>query len=248
MLFSCKNDMEEVNRVANDEILPEMTGHNLEMIYSDSARIKYKVITPEYLKMSEGEEKYEEFPQGLHAISYDTDGKEIGSITCKYAKKLEEEQLWEARNEVVVINSEGKKLETELLASTDSKETGSRIQELRHRYLQLKQTVLPLREQYARILHSDSELFHKSVRPFLNDVNDHLQYAAQQIDLCRETLASLVDLYISNNDLRMNAIMKRLTIVSTIFIPLTFLVGVWGMNFRRMPELEWKYGDDLGGF
>ena len=98
MLFSCKNDMEEVNRVANDEILPEMTGHNLEMIYSDSARIKYKVITPEYLKMSEGEEKYEEFPQGLHAISYDTDGKEIGSITCKYAKKLEEEQLWEARN------------------------------------------------------------------------------------------------------------------------------------------------------
>ena len=63
-----------------------------------------------------------------------------------------------------------------------------------------------------------------------------------QIDLCRETLSSLVDLYISNNDLRMNAIMKRLTIVSTIFIPLTFLVGVWGMNFRRMPELEWEYG------
>ena len=115
MLFSCKNDMEEINRVAGDEILPEMTGTNLEMIYTDSARIKYKVITPEYLKMSEGEEKYEEFPQGLHAISYDTDGKEIGSITCKYAKKLEDEQLWEARNEVVVDNTEGKKLETELL-------------------------------------------------------------------------------------------------------------------------------------
>ena len=108
MLFSCKNDMEEINRVAGDEILPEMTGTNLEMIYTDSARIKYKVITPEYLKMSEGEEKYEEFPQGLHAISYDTDGKEIGSITCKYAKKLEDEQLWEARNEVVVVNADGK--------------------------------------------------------------------------------------------------------------------------------------------
>ncbi len=80
------------------------------------------------------------------------------------------------------------------------------------------------------------------MRPFFNDVNDHLQYVVQQIDLCRETLSSLVDLYISNNDLRMNAIMKRLTIVSTIFIPLTFLVGVWGMNFRRMPELEWEYG------
>ena len=80
------------------------------------------------------------------------------------------------------------------------------------------------------------------MRPFFYDVNDHLQYVVQQIDLCRETLSSLVDLYISNNDLRMNAIMKRLTIVSTIFIPLTFLVGVWGMNFRRMPELEWEYG------
>ena len=63
-----------------------------------------------------------------------------------------------------------------------------------------------------------------------------------QIDLCRETLSSLVDLYISNNDLRMNAIMKRLTIVSTLFIPLTFLVGVWGMNFKIMPELDWRYG------
>ena len=59
---------------------------------------------------------------------------------------------------------------------------------------------------------------------------------------CREIISSLVDLYISNNDLRMNAIMKRLTVMSTIFIPLTFLAGVWGMNFRLMPELSWEYG------
>lgn len=154
----------------------------------------------------------------------------LNSITANYATRISR------------LDNELDDLETDLLSSTDNRETGNRIQELRHHYLLLKQTVLPLREQYARILRSDSELFHKSVRPFLNDVNDHLQYAAQQIDLCRETLASLVDLYISNNDLRMNAIMKRLTIVSTIFIPLTFLVGVWGMNFRSMPELEWKYG------
>jgi magnesium transporter len=55
-------------------------------------------------------------------------------------------------------------------------------------------------------------------------------------------LASLVDLYMSNNDLRLNKIMGRLTVVSVIFIPLTFLVGVWGMNFKVMPELDWKYG------
>lgn len=122
MLFSCKNDVQEVNRVANDEVLPEMTGVQLEMIYSDSARIKYKVITPEYVKVSEGETLYEEFPQGLYAVSYDTEGKMAGSIRCRYAIKKEEEELWEARNEVVVMNADGKKLETELLYWNTKKE------------------------------------------------------------------------------------------------------------------------------
>ena len=115
MLLSCKNDVQDVNRIAVGDARPEMTGHELEMVYSDSARIKYKVITSEYIKMTEGKEKYEEFPKGLYAISYDKDGKMIGSIKCKYAKKFEEKNLWEARNEVVVVNEEGKKLETELL-------------------------------------------------------------------------------------------------------------------------------------
>lgn len=115
MLFSCKNDIREVHKVADDENRPEMTGENLVMIYSDSARIKYKVITPEYLKMTKGKVKYEEFPQGIHAISYDMNGQLVGSIKSKYAKKLEEDMLWEARNEVVIVNAEGKKLETELL-------------------------------------------------------------------------------------------------------------------------------------
>lgn len=115
MLLSCKNDIQQVNKVAEDEVEPEMTGQNLVMTYSDSAKIKYKVITPEYLKMTQGKEKYEEFPQGIYVISYDKDGKEMGSIRSKYAKKLEDEMLWEARNEVVILNAEGKKLETEQL-------------------------------------------------------------------------------------------------------------------------------------
>lgn len=108
--------------------------------------------------------------------------------------------------------------------------------------MELKRTVWPLKDQYSRLLHSDTSLLHKGTRPFFNDVNDHLLYVVQNIDTCRETLSSLMDLYISNNDLRMNDIMKRLTIVATIFIPLTFLVGVWGMNFEYMPELKWRYG------
>ena len=133
-------------------------------------------------------------------------------------------------------------LESALLADTGDRDIGVQMQELRRDYMQLKRTVLPLKEQYSRLFRSDSSLLHRVNRPFFNDVNDHLLNVAQNIDICRETLSSLMDLYISNNDLRMNDIMKRLTVVSTIFIPLTFLVGVWGMNFRNMPELEWEHG------
>ncbi len=65
--------------------------------------------------MTKGSEKYEEYPKGILVISYDKEGKELGSITAKYAKKLEDEMLWEARDEVVIVNAEGKKLETEQL-------------------------------------------------------------------------------------------------------------------------------------
>lgn len=115
MLLSCRNDLKDVNDLVSTQVRPEMTGENLELLYSDSARLKYKIITPEYIKVNRESEKYEEFPKGIEVISYDTEGKIIGSIKAKYAKKLEDEMLWEARNEVVVINAEGKKLETEQL-------------------------------------------------------------------------------------------------------------------------------------
>ena len=115
MLLACKNDIKEVNALAEREKRPDMTGENLESVYSDSARIKYRVLAPEYIKVNREKEKYEEFPKGIHVLSYDPAGKMIGSIKAKYAKKLEDEMLWEARNEVVIINAEGKKLETELL-------------------------------------------------------------------------------------------------------------------------------------
>ena len=115
MLLACKNDIKEVNALAEREKRPDMTGENLELVYSDSARIKYRVLAPEYIKVNREKEKYEEFPKGIHVLSYDPAGKMIGSIKAKYAKKLEDEMLWEALNEVVIINAEGKKLETELL-------------------------------------------------------------------------------------------------------------------------------------
>ena len=131
---------------------------------------------------------------------------------------------------------------SDLLAKVYGEDVSGKLQLLRLRYLQMKQGIMPLRDNYALLLHAANPIIHNSTRPFFKDVDDHLQLALQTLEICRETFATFTDLYISNNDMRMNAIMKRLTIVSTIFIPLTFLVGVWGMNFKVMPELEWRYG------
>lgn len=114
MLLSCKNDLKEVNDLVRQNERPEMTGEDLEMIYSDSAKIQYKLITPLYVKINRPNEKYDEFPKGMKVFTYDKEGKQNGFISSKYAKQLTDQEFWEARNEVVVEN-EGKKLETELL-------------------------------------------------------------------------------------------------------------------------------------
>ncbi|MDD2436529.1 MAG: magnesium/cobalt transporter CorA [Massilibacteroides sp.] len=132
--------------------------------------------------------------------------------------------------------------DTLLDISTNQESVGSLIQQRRREYMVIRKNSLPLREQINKLTKSESILISHEAQPAFIDLTDQLQYVNQTIDGCREIISSLVDLYISNNDLRMNAIMKRLTIVSTLFIPLTFLAGIWGMNFANMPELGWKYG------
>ncbi len=143
---------------------------------------------------------------------------------------------------IMDINDNLDDVEELILTNTTYNNLGIEIQKNRKQYIKIKKAILPLKEQYGRLFRANPELVRHENIAFYNDVNDHLQYVLQNIELCRETLSSLADLYISNNDLKMNDIMKRLTVVSTIFIPLTFLVGVWGMNFTGMPELEWKFG------
>lgn len=122
------------------------------------------------------------------------------------------------------------------------KETGQQIQHFRRDHIRLQKSVSPLREAFGHYLMLESGLITRGSRVYFMDTYDHLQQVKSMLDANRETLTSLMDLYLANSDLRMNLIMKQLTVVSTIFIPLTFLVGVWGMNFDKMPELRWDYG------
>ncbi|WP_099465125.1 MULTISPECIES: magnesium/cobalt transporter CorA [Parabacteroides] len=134
-------------------------------------------------------------------------------------------------------------IEETLLDIKNSQENmGSLIQQRRHEYMIIRKNSQPLKEQFSKLLRSENGIISSDILPIYNDLADQLSFIIQSSESCREIISSLVDLYISNNDLRMNAIMKRLTIVSTLFIPLTFLVGVWGMNFKFMPELDWRYG------
>ena len=119
---------------------------------------------------------------------------------------------------------------------------GQELHAIRRQYMLLRKAVAPIKEQYGKVLQSESSLYNAANRMYFNDINDHMRLLSQDLDICRETLSSLLDLYLSNNEIYMNSIMKKLTIVSTIFIPLTFLVGIWGMNFVNMPELSWQFG------
>ncbi|MCD7938067.1 MAG: magnesium and cobalt transport protein CorA [Tannerellaceae bacterium] len=135
------------------------------------------------------------------------------------------------------------RIEDQLLGHNyNQKNIGAKIQQCRHAYLILRKNSAPLGQQFYKLLVPFDGIVDKQMIPVLKDIQDQLEYVIQTIKNCNDILSSLADLYVSNNDFKMNAIMKRLTVVSTIFAPITFLVGVWGMNFEYMPELKWKYG------
>ncbi|MDL2256178.1 magnesium and cobalt transport protein CorA [Parabacteroides sp. OttesenSCG-928-K15] len=129
---------------------------------------------------------------------------------------------------------------------TNMHHVGKQIQACRHAYLILRKNSYPLKEDFPKLIRIKESIIDEEYIALFDDLFDQLKYVIQTLENCKELLPSLVDLYASNNDLKMNKIMKRLTVVSTLFIPITFLVGFWGMNFKYMPELEWKYGYLIG--
>ncbi len=116
------------------------------------------------------------------------------------------------------------------------------LHRLKRQGLRLRKAVWPLREVAGWLERAEHELIDHSVRPYLRDVYDHTVQIIDATESLRDSLASLMDLYLSVVSNRMNQIMKVLTIIATLFIPLTFIAGLYGMNFKYMPELEWHWG------
>ena len=109
----------------------------------------------------------------------------------------------------------------------------------------LRKTIWPLREVISTLQRDDSALINEVTRIYLRDVYDHSIQVMDSIESIRDMLSGMLDIYLSTMNNKLNQVMKVLTIIATIFMPPTFIVGVYGMNFKYMTELDWKYGYPL---
>lgn len=138
-------------------------------------------------------------------------------------------------------------LEREIIARPDPGLVGD-IYELRHHVEELRRAIRPVLDVVARLHNEEVPLFTAEVMPYLRDCHDHVVRLVDGVDHLRVLAAGLMELHLSSMSQRMNEVMKVLTIISTIFIPLSFIVGLYGMNFDptispwNMPELSWRYG------
>ncbi len=147
-------------------------------------------------------------------------------------------------NYFVVLEKVGErieKLEDELVTNPNH-DTMQRLHNLKREMLFLRKAVWPLREVINTFERGDSHLVQETTKVYLRDVYDHTIEVMDTIETFRDMLSGMIDVYLSSLSYKMNEVMKVLTIIATIFIPLTFIVGLYGMNFKYMPELESTWG------
>jgi magnesium transporter len=147
-------------------------------------------------------------------------------------------------NYFIILERLGEKIEflEEKLVSQPTPETLQVIHHLKREMIFLRKAVWPLREVVGGLERGESSLIKESTRIYLRDVYDHTIQTIDTIETYRDMVSGMLDIYLSSVSNRLNSVMKVLTIIATIFMPLTFIAGIYGMNFKYMPELEWRWG------
>ena len=147
-------------------------------------------------------------------------------------------------NYFIILEKIGERIENmeEELVLNPTPEILQSIHELKREMILLRKSVWPLREVISGLQRGESPLIEKSTGIFLRDVYDHTIQVIDTVETLRDMASGMLDIYLSSISYRMNEVMKVLTIIATIFIPLTFITGIYGMNFKYMPELEWRWG------
>jgi magnesium transporter len=152
-------------------------------------------------------------------------------------------------NYFVILEKLGEKIESleEELVTDPTQKTVRQIHDLKRGMIFLRKSVWPLREVISSLQRTESSLINESTGIFLRDVYDHTIQIIDTIESFRDMVSGMHDIYLSSISNKMSSVMKVLTIIATLFIPLTFIAGVYGMNFRYMPELGWRWGYPLVG-
>jgi len=140
-----------------------------------------------------------------------------------------------------VLGERIEKLENAIVANPRPALLGD-IHDLKREMLLLRRCVWPVREVISGLQRAESRLIADDTRTYLKDVYDHAVQVVETLEIFREMVTEILDVYLSGISNRMTGVMTALTIIATIFMPLTFIVGVYGMNFQYMPELEWRWG------
>ena len=117
-----------------------------------------------------------------------------------------------------------------------------KVQVLKKEAHRTRQAIRPVKDIVASIVRQESDYISESTLIYFRDTLDHIVQVTESFELQRESITTLIDIYLSTVSNKMNEVMKVLTLIATIFIPLTFIAGIYGMNFSYMPELHWKYG------
>jgi len=131
-------------------------------------------------------------------------------------------------------------LDDEVITNADRSQI-EKIYNLKNKLLLTRRSLWPLRELFTRLIREESKLINKKIVPYLRDLLDHTIQITETIELQREITNGLMETHLSMMSFKMNEVMKVLTVIATIFIPLTFIVGIYGMNFPNMPEMQWPW-------
>jgi magnesium transporter len=179
---------------------------------------------------------------------FDPIRKRISSETAKIRKRQCDYLLYALMDLVVdhyflmleQVEEEINQLDDEVINRTDKSQI-EMIYNLKTKLLLARRSIYPVREICNKLIREETDLINEKIQPFLKDLLDHIIQITETTELLREITISLMETHLSMMSNKMNEVMKVLTIIATIFIPLTFVAGIYGMNFEYMPELGWRW-------
>ena len=218
----------------------------LKMIYHDA---KSGVINTEQISLILGRNFVISFQEGLEGDIFNYVREHLKNSMSRIRKMGTDYLVYSLLDAVVdnyfvILEKLGENIESieDELVTNPRPSTLQTIHSLKRDLILLRKSVWPLREVVNSLTRSESPLISSATLLYLRDVYDHTIQVIDTLETFRDMVSGMLDIYLSSVSNRLNAVMKVLTIIATIFMPLTFIAGVYGMNFKYMPELEWHWG------